>query len=114
YWPQNHGLAPVAKICRRSAALIGCAARDILDSSASNGDGRNAHIRSSRNRSSSIVNLPLTTLKQQKTMGIKNFGNKRGRAARRAQSYSTAGDWDSRAMPAMARTSSSGSAGFEM
>jgi hypothetical protein len=26
-----HGLAPVAKICRRAAALIGCASRDILE-----------------------------------------------------------------------------------
>src|SRR5262245_32302057 len=34
-WPEIHGLAPVAVICRRSAARIGCASRDILDSTAS-------------------------------------------------------------------------------
>jgi hypothetical protein len=33
--PTVHGLAPVATICRRAAALIGCASRDILDSRAS-------------------------------------------------------------------------------
>src|SRR5262245_25746416 len=27
---RNHGLAPVAKICRRSAALIGCASCDVF------------------------------------------------------------------------------------
>ena len=29
---KNHGLSPVAKLCRRSAATFGCASRDILDS----------------------------------------------------------------------------------
>ena len=32
--PTVHGLAPVATIFRRAAALIGCASRDILDSNA--------------------------------------------------------------------------------
>jgi hypothetical protein len=35
YWSKNPGLAPWAKVCRRYAALIGCASRDILDSNAS-------------------------------------------------------------------------------
>ena len=29
---KDHGLSPVAKLCRRSAATFGCASRDILDS----------------------------------------------------------------------------------
>jgi hypothetical protein len=31
HWLENPGLTPGARICRRSAALIGCASRDILD-----------------------------------------------------------------------------------
>jgi hypothetical protein len=37
---EKPGLSPGATICRRSAALIGCASRDILDSKASERKGK--------------------------------------------------------------------------